>query len=372
MENKPIVAKKVSEETWKNTIWDDGEYYILEHTPTGEKAYFDRTDEALRAVQRKIKRCGSVVLQPTGPFAFKPAKGKSTDLSQLLYAVYNSRPLSWVRKGRTSFLNGDYHDLTSGNLTHSLADTSGNVNRQIYVMGDYIFLRHSKSGRTYFCKKDPELYELLCDHHISWYYAKANKLQANIVRGGKIVDDLKPYFHQLVFAFEHYGARCNNFIGRIRQMQRDFEKASLTIDHLDGTQENAMPWNLSTMTQAQNSAKKDLLDRVRYPFFLFAVYFEEKYRIYCGRILEPIVGALDYNLWICETPDDLIDCVRAFLSCEWEDGLSPAKNFKKNPDTVCFQNYFGDFGASGIREELMKKPVEDFAVWKVTANSPQK
>ncbi len=103
-------------------------------------------------------------------------------------------------------------------------------------------------------------------------------------------------------------------------------------------------------------------------FFLFGVYFEGKYRIYCGRVRGQLADAVDFSCWICETPDDLIDFVKNFGVQEWEDGLSPTKNLEENPDAVCFQNYFGDFGASGIREELMQKPEEDFSVWKASTN----
>ena len=365
-----IVAKKVSEETRNNTIWDDGKYYILEHTPTGEKVYFDRTDKALMAVRRKIKQCGSVGFKKeTGQFAFNNKRNNTAYLSQVLYSAYSGKPLSWVRDGRTRIMDGNHHNLTSGNLVHTHENATNNPNRCIYQVGKYIFLCHKKSGRTYFCRNDPELFKLLCSHRLVWsFLEKRNKLQANIIRNGQAIDYLNPYFHQIVYAFEHYGARYNNFIGKIRKMQTDLAKNGLSIDHLDNIQENGMPWNLSLMTTSQNSTKNDLLGRVRYPFFLFAVYFEGKYRIYCGRVWEPITGILDSSCWICETPGDLIDFAQNFLSGEWEDGLSPAKNLEVNPDAICFQNYFGDFGASGIREELMEKSEEDFAIWKVNAN----
>ena len=365
-----VVAKKVSKETPINTIWDDGKYYILEHIPTGEKAYFDRTDKALRTVRRKIKHSGSVGFKKdTGQFAFLSKKSNTAYLSQVLYATYSGKPLSWVRNGRTRPKNGDHHNLTSGNLIHTHEDTTDNPNRRIWQAGDVTFLYHKKSGRTYFCRNDPELFKLLCNHRLVWsYLEERNKLQANIIRTGKAIDDLNPYFHQIVYAFEYYGARDNNFIGKIRKMQADLSKKDLTIDHLDNTQENGMSWNLSLMTISQNSSKNDMLGRIRYPFFLFAVYFDGKYRIYCGRVRGQIAEAVDFSCWICETADDLIDFVKNFLSKEWEDGLSPAKNLEENPDAVCFQNYFGDFGASGIREELMRKPEEDFSVWKASTN----
>ena len=69
-----IVAQKVWE-FGKNTIWDDGKYYILEHIPTGEKAYFDRTDRVLKAVQQKIKQRGSVIYNKgLNCFAFQSKK----------------------------------------------------------------------------------------------------------------------------------------------------------------------------------------------------------------------------------------------------------------------------------------------------------
>lgn len=363
-----IVAKKVSEETPINTIWDDGKYYILEHIPTGEKAYFDRTDKALKAVRKRIKKCGSLTFKKdSNQFAFIRKRNNSIYLSQVLYSVYSGKPLSWVRKGRTRFMDGNHNNFTSGNLVHTHEDTADNPNRRIWQVGDTIFLHHKKSGRTYFCKNDPELFKLLCNHRLVWSYLETrNKLQANIIRSGQAIDDLNPYFHQIVYAFEHYGARSNNFIGKIRKMQADLAKDELTIDHLDNIQENGMPWNLSLMTISQNSAKNDMLGRVRYPFFLFAVYFEGKYRAYCGRVQGQLADAVDFSCWICETADDLIDFVKNFLSREWEDGLSPAKNLEENPDAVCFQNYFEDFGASGIREELMQKSEEDFAVWKAS------
>lgn len=364
-----IVAQKV----WDfrtNTIWDDGKYYILEHIPTGEKAYFDRTDRALKAVQQKIKQRGSVIYNKgLNCFAFQSKKNDSIYLAQLLYSVYHYKSLSWVRNGHVRILDGNRNNLTSDNLVHTHEDADNNPTRCIYQAGDYIFLLHKKSGRTYFCKNDPELFKLLCDHRLVWdYLKKQNRLRATVVRNGHGINDLNPYFYQIVYAFEHYGARHNNFIGKIRKMQADLEKKELTIDHLDGIQENGMFWNLSLMTKSQNSAKNSMLSQVRFPFFLFAVYFENQYRIYCGRVHDLIAGVLDFSLWLCETPDDLIDFTKNFLFAEWEDGLSPAKNLEEHPDAVNFQHYFGDFGASGIREELMVKPVEDFSVWKVEAN----
>lgn len=360
-----IVAKKV----WgngKNTIWDDGKYFILEHVSTGKKAYFDRTDRVLKALRQRIRRRGSVGFKKdVNQFVFNGKKARSVYLSQMLYSVYNCKPLPWVRNGRVRLLDGNCCNLTSNNLVHTHEDTDNNPNRCIYQVGNYIFLLHKKSGRTYFCRNDPELFTLLCNHRFVWsYLEKKNKLQANVVRNRRTINDLNPYFHQIVYAFEHYGARHNNFIGKIRKMQADLEKNELTIDHLDDSQENAMFWNLSLMTKSQNSAKSNMLGRVRFPFFLFAVHFENQYRIYCGRVHDPIAGVLDFSLWICVTPDDLIDFMKNFLSSEWEDGLSPAKNLEEHPDAVNFQQYFGDFGASGIREELMAKPEDDFDVWK--------
>jgi len=364
-----IVAKKIWEHR-KNAIWDDGKYFILEHLPTGEKAYFDRTDKVLRVVQRAIKKYGSVGFNKTsGQFCFSSMRKNPIYLSQLLCATYKGKPLSWVRKGRVCFLDKNYHNFTSGNLVPTNENATDNRDRTIYQIGDYIFLYHKSSGRTFFCKYYPGLFELLCNHRIIWRYLdNQNKLQANIMRKGQIIPDLMPYFHQVVYAFEHYGATANNFIGKIREMQDDLEKRELTIDHLDGNQENAMPWNLSLMSRSQNSAKKDMLGRVRYPFFLFSVYCDGKYRIYCGRIRDLIAGVLDYNCWICETPDDLIDFMKNFLSKEWEDGLSPAKNVEENPNAVCYQNYFGDFGASGIRDELMAMSEDNLDVWKAEVN----
>lgn len=364
-----IVAKKI----WtfrKNAIWDDGKYYIIEHIPTGAKGYFDRSDKALKVVQQKIKKYGIASLQvPSGQFRLDRGRGDRPYLAQVLYAIYSGKPLSWVRKGYVRFRDGNCLNLTSENLAHTHMSTADNENRVIYQVGDYIFLRHKESGKTFFCKNDPELFELLCNYRLIWVFLKKkNKLMVHIMRGGHSIKDLRPYFHQIVYAFEHYGARSNNFIGKIREMRLDLKKKGLTIDHLDNTQENAMPWNLSLMTAEQNSAKNDLIGRVRYPFFLFAVYFEGKYRIYCGRVWEPTTSVLDFSCWICETPDDLIDFIDKFLSSEWEDGLSPAKNIKEHPDEVCFQNYFGDFGASGIRDELIIMREEDFNIWKAKSD----
>ena len=364
-----IVAKKIWEHR-NNAIWDDEKYFILEHLPTGEKAYFDRTDKVLKVVQRAIKKYGSVGFhKASGQFWFNSMRKSPIYLSQLLCATYKEKPLSWVRKEHVRFLDKSSHNLTSGNLVPTNENATDNRNRTIKQMGDCIFLQHKTSGKTFFCKYYPGLFELLCNHRIIWtFLEKGNKLQANIIRKGEKIEDLMPYFHQIVYAFEHYGATSNNFIGKIREMQADLERRKLTIDHLDDSQENAISWNLSLMTKAQNSAKNDMLGRVRYPFFLFAVYYEDAYRIYCGRIYDLLTGVLDYSCWICETPDDLIDFMKNFLSKEWKDGLSPEKNLKENPNAVCFQDYFGDFGAIGIRDELMAKSKDDFNVWKADAD----
>lgn len=255
-----IVARKVWE-FGKNAIWDDGKYYILEHVPTGKKAYFDREDRVLKAVQRKIKQRGSVSYNKSLNLSiFKSEKGDSIYLSQLLYSAYHRKPLSWVRNGRVRILDGNCDNLTSNNLVHTHENADDNPNRCVYQAGDYIFLLHKKSGRTYFCRNDPELFKLLCNHQFVWsFLKKSNRLQATITRNGQEIDNLNPYFHQIVYAFEHYGARRNNFIGKLRKMQTDLAKNELTIDHLDDSQENAMPWNLSLMSKSQNSAKSNML-----------------------------------------------------------------------------------------------------------------
>lgn len=360
-----IIAKPIFE-LRKNRIFDDGKYYILEHIPTKEKAYFDRTDKALKAVKRGIEDHGTIGYNKAwNQFWFGSMKKQPIYLSQLLYKVYSGKPLPWVRKGLVRFADGNTHNFTRGNLVHTRTNTADNRNRWIYQIGEYTFLFHKKSGRTFFCKNDPELFDLLCHNRITWTpNTRTGSLQANIVRRGKKISDFMPYFHQFIYAFEYYGARRNNYISRIRKMQAEFDKKGLTIDHLDNNHENGMPWNLSTMTKPQNSAKNDMLGRVRYPFFLFAVYYDNKYRIYCGRIYGTIASAMDMGLYICETPDALIDFMTYFLNLEWEDGLTAARNLKENPDAVCFQNYFGDFGASKIRDELMTKPESEFTVWR--------
>lgn len=103
------------------------------------------------------------------------------------------------------------------------------------------------------------------------------------------------------------------------------------------------------------------------PFHGFGVYQNGKYKIVCGRVLKSEIGlidsAFDAAFILCKDAQTLNDFLRTFLETKWEDGLSPARNLKDNPDAICFHSYFGDFGASQIRTLLMKRDERDFNVW---------
>lgn len=370
--NQTKTGGKTIEEVFKlrqNVIWDDGRHYILEHVPSGVKGIFDRSDKALSAVKRAIENDSSFTPFTKNNYLYvQPNKSSSYCLSQLLYGTYHNKSMAWIKKGHVRFVNRDYTDYTSDNLYHTQVDTADNTNRRIWRMGDYIFLLHKKSGQCFFCNYNPELFRLLCNHRITWgYQSDIGRLKSKVMRAKRPIKDLIFGFHSLVYAFYYYGARYRNFIGAVRRMQNDFDKKKLVVDHLDDNQTNNMIWNLSPMTKNQNSIKADRLGRIRHPFFLFAAYHNGKYKLLCGRVYETEAGLLDPTFdaafILCKDADSLNDFLKVFQDAKWEDGLSPAENMKKCPDAVCFQDYFGDFGATQIRKLLMEREEQDFAVW---------
>lgn len=312
-----------------------------------------------------IEKEGSFTPTDRKTFHIQPEKKKKYYLSQLLYAVYHKKPLSWVRNGRVSFNDRNSYNLTSTNLSHTHADEVDNINRRIWHMGDYIFLYHKKSGKCYFCNYEEGLFRLLCHHRIVWgYQSDLGRLQATVIRKKRKMKKFSFGLHTLVYAYHHYNARYNNFVGVIRKMQKDFAKKGINIDHLDSNQANNTLWNLSPMTRNENSEKHNFISRVRYPFFLFGVYTGETYRLLSGRVYESKSGLIDpvfdAAFISCKIPKALISYIKRFIDTSWPDGLTPAKNLKNNPDAPCFKNYYGDFCADDIRKLLLKKNEEEF------------
>ncbi len=320
-------------------------------------------------MQKAIERDGSFCPKGKGSFCVQDVSHTKPPyyLSQLLYGVYHHKPMSWVKAGRVNFLDGNTSNLTKANLSHTHADEEDNINRRIWREGEYIFLHHKKSGQCYFCSYTPVLFDLLCSHRILWgYQPDMGRLQATVIWKKRKMKGFAFGFHTLCYASYHYGAGKNNFIGRVKQMQKDFSAAHLSVDHLDDNQANNCIWNLSPMRKEQNAGKKDILGCIRYPFFFYAVYFDGEYRVVCGRICGDVLyPGYDAAFVICADPPALIELAKRFYKTEWEDGVSPEKKLKSNPDNVCLQNYFGDFGATGIRKLLLEKNQNEFETYKM-------
>lgn len=344
----------------------------MEYKPNGKTCYFDKSDKALRAVKRVIKNSCSITTNEYGAFKIHPSKKRKYYLSQYLYGVYHGKPLSWVRNGRVNFLDRNRCNLTSANLSHTHANEPENINRRIWRDGDYIFLYHKKSGKVYFTDYEEELFKLLCNRRILWgYLPDLGRLRATVMdpKTKRKMDGFTFGFHTLVYCYYHYGARYRNFIGCIRKMQKDLQKNGLAIDHLDSNQEDNLAWNLSLMTRSQNSLKNNFSSRIRFPFFIFAVYINGKYRMVYGRVRGEILAPeFDAAFTICQNASDLVDFLRKFLETPWEDGLTPAQNYKDNPQEVCFHNYFGDFHASEIRKMLLEKDSSEFEIYEVKSD----
>lgn len=327
--------------------------------------YFDRTEKPLEAVKRAIDKDGSFSPTDRKTFHVQPEKKANYYISQLLYGVYHNKPMSWVKNGRVNFNDRNSFNLTSANLSHTHADEPDNINRRIWCMGDYIFLHHKKSGSCFFCNYEEELFRLLCHHRIIWGYQKdLGRLQATVIRKKRKMKKFSFGLHTLIYAYYHYNARYNNFVGAIRRLQRDFAKDGYTIDHLDNNQANNTMWNLSPMLKCENSEKHNFMSRVRYPFFLFAVYTGESYRLLSGRVHETERGLIDPEFDAafikCATPKALVSYIKQFMDATWPDGLTPAKRLENAPNAPCLKNYFGDFYADGIRKLLHEKDEHEF------------
>ena len=297
----------------RNVIWDEGERYSVEHIHSHEKCFFSKDDKALRFVQNAIKRDGSFCPYRNW-FYVQPAKKKEYNLAQLLYSAYTGRSMAWIRQGEVKCLDGDHRNLTKSNLVHTKEDCADNATRRIWHEGEFIFILHKSSGMVFFCDYEPELFDLLCHHSMLWgYQADTNRLQITVFRERRKAKDLKFRLHTLVYAYYHYGARCTNYIGAIRKIQSDFGKHSLSLDHLDNMHENNCIWNLSPMTSSQNSTKASTSAKIRYPFFLYAVYKDGIYRVACGRIWgEWFLPRPEWQFVICKGADSLNKFLKYF------------------------------------------------------------
>lgn len=327
--------------------------------------YFDRAEKPLEAVKRAIDKDGSFTPTDRKTFHVQPEKKAKYYISQLLYGVYHNKPMSWVRNGRVNFNDRNSYNLTSANLSHTHADEPDNINRRIWRTGDYIFLYHKKSGKCFFCNYEDELFRLLCHHRIIWGYQKdLGRLQATVIRKKRKMKKFSFGLHTLVYAYHHYNARYNNFVGAIRRLQRDFAKAGIVIDHLDSNQANNLVWNLSPMLKCENSEKHNLVSRVRFPFFLFAVYTKGTYKLLSGRVVGTEQGFVDPEFDValikCTTSKALVSYLKGFMNVRWPDGLTPANYLENNPNAPCLKNYFGDFCSDSLRKLLLERDEQDF------------
>lgn len=145
----------------------------------------------------------------------------------------------------------------------------------------------------------------------------------------------------------------------------EFSKNNMEVDHLRNNTGNNCFHNLTAMKTADNSAKRDLVVQISFPYFFVPVRVGDKFRILCGKI-----DGEDITIRrvICQGVDALLDCLRQFRDLAKNSGemLSRPEDRTK---TTCLSQMLMDDGREyhgdqfNIIEGVLRATDDEFIPW---------
>ena len=223
--------------------------------------------------------------------------------------------------------------------------------RQILVADDYIVYTLNKDCKADYLTYNETLLEILKLDRLK-PYRKQGRLAFKVNCSGK---DITFFLSVLAYGCYHNKIKAETFIEDIQAFAEYKKVLSLDIDHADDNKANNTILNLSLMDSTLNRVKATTISRTKAPNGINAIYYRGKYRVEItakikAETMQEIlnrytnipkfdIGVSSYSstTFICDTPDEFINCLRYITDteCEWVEPIKKLGKWVKN-DGVCW------------------------------------
>ena len=315
-ENKVIFES----EDGGNIIIDTGNEYIL-LSSNGRTACFDRNKKIFNKVKNAIEKEGNWQASENNGFFMLDCNWKlSYSLAQLIICTVYHKKLSYIRKGKMTYLDNNKFNCCIDNLDCSKISNMKTSPYLILHNDEYIYLKHKPSGKTARLTYIEDLYDVMCG--IRWNYdERVNSFYTKINIKNK---STQLFLYQLCFIFYYYkDVTKRNYKTKILEYKKNFAKYDLTVDHADSDRLNNCIFNISAMEKGLNVRKSDITIRIIFPYFYFGVYTDGVYRVAIGQYLDSTEQDCEDEVLIqgyqCDTAESYVELLKDF----YDQGVLP-------------------------------------------------
>lgn len=227
-----------------------------------------------------------------------------------------------------------------------------------------IYLYLKESGTLEKASYTPELYHFMsrpscCSYS---YDYKKDRVQVELMAHQKIGRRYKPTLGAFLQRWYCNQQPIEEFLKKVVS-----DTAKMSVDHANADKHNHCCWNLSDVTERQNSQKGTLSYQIKPPYYCYiAVTPCGEYRVLWG-YFDGFLHSED-QYWLCQDMDALIDLLRSIMRIErapvWVKKRGTPKDiWKREPGAFCASE---DFPKTAQRVEwLLSLDDSDFAVWTV-------
>ena len=306
-----------------NTIIEEQSKYLLLHK-NGNCACFDHDRYILKAIIKAIEKDGNFQISKSNKLGFYIAdhRGKMEyGLNQLIICTAYHKKMNDIKKGLTKYVDGNMLNCCLDNL--DCTKISNTISSTYTVAHDekYIYLKHS-CGQTAKLTYYPELYKIV--RNLRWNYQKGTNAFYTVITRNHCKERIDLSLHQLAYIYYRYHEVTHrNILSNIRSYKTNFSEYNLEVDHLDSERMNDCEYNISAMDKSINISKSNITTKIVYPFFHYAVYVNDTYRVAVGMYVDSteLDGEDEVIIQACQcnTAELYVELLRRF----YNEGLLP-------------------------------------------------
>lgn len=199
--------------------------------------------------------------------------------------------------------------------------------KYIWLRDNKIFYKLKLDGYVDVMTYNEDLYNIL-QLDCMCPFRDCGRLRFNHSKGGT---QFNVYLYDLCIGCYQGKIKAESYVLDIQNYYND--KYGLTVDHADCNIHNNTVYNLSLMERIANSCKGSITSRVKLPDGLIVAYVDRKYRVaYKNSVVIPDrliallhqsfpglrgaqhTGITAFRYFLCDTPDDLVDCLRTITT----------------------------------------------------------
>ena len=308
-----------------NIIIDNGSTYILSHK-NGICCCFDHEKKLLRQVINAIKCDGNfqVSNKNTMGFYIADSNGKMQyNLAQLIICTAYHKRLQNIQHHNVKYIDGNILNYCLDNLDCTAIPNSRKVLCDITHDDKLIYVHCKFREKTGVLDYSPKLFKILSLSKFRWTYRKkSNTITSPIFIRQKRKGDVS--LHQLAYIFYHYQEVTHrNILTNIRAYKANFAKCNLEVDHLDSDRMNDCEYNISAMDKLLNISKSNITAKIIAPFFHYAVYANDAYRVAVGMYIDKpnadYEDEMKIQMYQCNTAESYVELLKRF----YDKGMLP-------------------------------------------------